>query len=135
VTRRRLSDVDPADADRLRGLGLLLASVDELRGDSGDEGLGRLRAWAGAGPELVVTAGAAGAWFDDGQVRGHVPADVVQGRHTVGAGDAFAAVLVAGRGAGQPLEQATAAAAAATARFLATRPDPTTSNGPGTMDP
>jgi hypothetical protein len=88
VTRRRLSDVDPVDAERLRGLGLLLASVDELRGDSGEE-----------------------------------------------AGDAFAAVLVAGRGAGQPLEQATANAAAATARFLATRPDPTASRSPDTMAP
>ena len=98
VDRRRLSTVSADVADALRGLDLLLASVDELRGEEGSEAIERLRAWSGPGPELVVTAGADGAWVEvPGSPPAHVPAEVVTGRHTIGAGDAFAAVLVAGR--------------------------------------
>jgi heat shock protein HslJ len=126
VSRVSLSTLDETLAGSLRSLDLLLASVDELRGDDGLAAAGRLRAWAGAGPELVVTAGAAGAWADDGGGSAHhVPASVVANRHTIGAGDAFAAVLAARRGAGLDLRAATAAAARATARYLATR-DPAT---------
>jgi heat shock protein HslJ len=88
--------------------------------------MARLRAWAGPRPELVVTAGTAGAWVDDGHAAPrHVPAKVVQDRHTIGAGDAFAAVLTARRGAGRDLWSAASEAATATARFLANR-GPTT---------
>ena len=58
-------------------------------------------------------------------VRAPRPAEVVANRHTIGAGDAFAAVLAAQRGAGLDLHAATAAAARATARYLASR-EPTT---------
>jgi heat shock protein HslJ len=126
VDRRPLSAVDEAVADALRGFALLVASVDELRGDAGPEAMARLRAWAGPRPELVVTAGTAGAWVDDGHAAPrHVPAKVVQDRHTIGAGDAFAAVLTARRGAGRDLWSAASEAATATARFLANR-GPTT---------
>jgi heat shock protein HslJ len=126
VTRVRLSAMDETLAASLRSLDLLLASVDELRGSDGSAAVGRLRAWAGAGPELVVTAGVAGAWVDaGGGSPRHVPAEVVANRHTIGAGDAFAAVLAAKRGAGLDLHAATAAAAQATARYLASR-DPAT---------
>ena len=111
VSRLRLSAVDAALANALRELDLLLASVDELGGEDGPDGIGRLRAWAGTGPELVVTAGAAGAWVDDrGGFANHVPAEVVVDRHTIGAGDAFAAVLAAQRGAGLDLHAAAAIA-------------------------
>jgi heat shock protein HslJ len=126
VSRVPLSTLDETLATSLRSLDLLMASVDELRGDDGLAAVGRLRAWAGAGPELVVTAGAAGAWADDGGGSPrHVAAEVVANRHTIGAGDAFAAVLAAERGAGLDLHAATTAAARATARYLANR-DPAT---------
>jgi sugar/nucleoside kinase (ribokinase family) len=125
VERVRLSEVGERTAAALRGLDLLLASVDELRGESGEEGIARLRSWAGPGPELVVTAGADGAWVDDGHgAPRHVPAGEVTDRHTIGAGDGFAAVLVARRAAGLDLRAAAARASAATAGWLATRPDP-----------
>jgi sugar/nucleoside kinase (ribokinase family) len=126
VSRVPLSTMEETTAAALRSLDVLLASVDELRGDDGLAAVGRLRAWAGAGPELVVTAGAAGAWADDGGGSPrHVPAEVVANRHTIGAGDAFAAVLAAQRGAGRDLHAATAAASQATGRYLASR-DPAT---------
>ncbi|HEY7738677.1 MAG TPA: PfkB family carbohydrate kinase [Candidatus Limnocylindria bacterium] len=125
VERVRLSEVGDRTAAALRGLDLLLASVDELRGEDGEEGIRRLRAWAGPGPELVVTTGADGAWVDDGHgPPRHVPAGARTDRHTIGAGDAFAAVLVARRAAGLDLRAAASRAAAATSRFLETRPDP-----------
>lgn len=123
VGRRRLTEVPEEAAEALRGLDLLLASVDELRDDLGADAIARLRVWSGPGPQLVVTAGVAGAWVDDGHGPvGHVPAEVVEGRHTIGAGDAFAAVLVALRGAGRSLHAAAAEATSATARFLSARP-------------
>jgi sugar/nucleoside kinase (ribokinase family) len=122
VERLRLGEVEDRTAAALRGLDLLLASVDELRGDDGEEGIRRLRAWAGPGPELVVTAGADGAWVDDGHAPArHVPAGPRTERHSIGAGDAFAAVLVARRATGLDLRAAAARAAAATSRFLETR--------------
>ena len=122
VSRLRLSAVEAQLAEALRGLSVLLASVDELGGEGGPDGIGRLRAWAGPGPELVVTAGASGAWVDDGGgPPRHVPAEVVADRHTIGAGDAFAAVLVAQRGAGLDLQASAVAAARATARYLSER--------------
>jgi hypothetical protein len=125
VERLRLSEVDDRTAAALRGLDLLVASVDELRGEEGSEGAQRLRAWAGPGPEIVVTAGADGAWVDDGErPPQHVPAGTVSDRHSIGAGDAYAAVLVARRAAGLDLRAAAARASAATSTWLATRPDP-----------
>jgi sugar/nucleoside kinase (ribokinase family) len=125
VERIRLSEVGERTSAALRGLDLLLASVDELRGDDAEEGIRRLRAWAGPGPQLVVTAGADGAWVDDGHgPPRQVPAGELTERHTVGAGDGFAAVLVARLAGGLDLRAAATRASAATSRWLATRPDP-----------
>jgi sugar/nucleoside kinase (ribokinase family) len=112
-------------ADALRDLDLLIASRQDLAAADGPSALARLRQWAGPRPQLVVTAGPDGAWLDDGHgPPSHIPAEVVEGRHTVGAGDAFAAVLVARRGAGLDLQAAAVEASAATARYLARRPGP-----------
>jgi ribokinase len=125
VVLKHLADLDTQLADALRALELLVASLQDLGAPDGRTALAELRGWAGASPELVVTAGADGAWLDDGRdppVR--VPVDAVAGRHTIGAGDAFAAVLAARRGAGIDLRTAADEATAATARYLATRPAP-----------
>jgi len=125
VMTRPLAELDPALAGALRGLDLLVASHHDLAALDGPSALAQLRAWAGPRPQLVVTAGTEGAWLDDGVGRAsHVRAEVVEGRHTIGAGDAFAAVLVARRGAGRSLPDAAEDAASATARYLATRTRP-----------
>lgn len=125
VVNRPLAELETRLADSLRGLDLLVASRQDLGAEDGPTALAELRAWAGARPELVVTSGTDGAWLDDGMsspVR--VPAGAVSDRHTIGAGDAFAAVLTSHRGAGVDLRTAAVEATAATARYLATRPAP-----------
>lgn len=124
VVNRPLAKLDPGLADALRRLDLLVASDHDLGAADGPSALAALRAWAGPGPELVVTAGTDGAWLDDGSSPAHVPAHVVEGRDTIGAGDAFSAVLAARRGASLDLLAAADDAAAATARYLATRKPP-----------
>jgi len=125
VEPRPLDGLNPDLAATLRGLDLLVASERDVGAADGPAALAALRAWAGPGPELVVTAGVHGAWLDlrTGPAV-HVPADVVEGRHTIGAGDAFGAVLAAHRATGAPLVEAASVAAAATAAYLANRPSP-----------
>ncbi len=131
VLPRPLSDLDPGLAAALRGLDLLVASEHDIGEADGPPALAALRAWAGPGPELVVTAGVDGAWLDAGSGPPvHVPAEVVEGRHTIGAGDAFSAVLTARRGAGDSLVDAASTAATATAAYLATRPHPVAGGEP-----
>jgi sugar/nucleoside kinase (ribokinase family) len=125
VMTRPLAELEPGLAGALRGLDLLIASLEDVAALDGPAALAQLRAWAGPRPQLVVTAGTGGAWVDDGVgPASHVRAEVVEGRHTIGAGDAFAAVLVARRGAGRALREAAEDAASATARYLATRTPP-----------
>ncbi len=125
VMTRPLAEFEPALAGALRGLDLLIASHHDLASLDGPSALVQLRAWAGPRPQLVVTAGTEGAWLDDGVgPASHVRAEVVEGRHTIGAGDAFAAVLVARRGGGRSLADAAEDAASATAAYLATRTQP-----------
>ena len=126
VVTRQLADFEPELASALRGLDLLIASHHDLGLPDGPSALVELRAWVGPGPELVVTAGAHGAWLDDGvSPAAHVPAKIVTDRHTIGAGDAFAAVLTARRGAGLDLPAAAEEATLAIARYLAERTAPT----------
>lgn len=125
-----LSSLDPDLAAALRGLDLLVASERDIGAPDGPSALAALRAWSGPGPELVITAGVHGAWLDSGREPvAHVPAQVVEGRHTIGAGDAFGAVLAARRATGAPLVEAASAAAAATAAYLAGRPPPVGTDG------
>ena len=125
VMTRPLPMLEPELAGALRGLDLLIASLEDLGALDGPAALAQIRAWAGPRPQLVVTAGREGAWLDDGLgPASHVRAEVVEGRHTIGAGDAFAAVLVARRGSGRALRHAGEDAASATAAYLATRTPP-----------
>jgi len=125
VMTRPLAELEPELAGALRGLDLLIASLEDVAALDGPAALAQLRVWAGPRPQLVVTAGTEGAWVDDGVgPASHVRAEVVEGSHTIGAGDAFAAVLVARRGAGRALREAAEDAASATATYLATRTPP-----------
>jgi sugar/nucleoside kinase (ribokinase family) len=122
---RPLPMLEPEVAGAVRGLDLLIASFEDLGALDGPAALAQIRAWAGPRPQLVVTAGTEGAWLDDGLgPASRVRAEVIEGRHTIGAGDAFAAVLVARRGAGRALRDAAADAASATAAYLANRTPP-----------
>lgn len=125
VVNRPLAELEPRLADALRQLDLLVASRQDLGAADGLSALAELGAWAGQGPELVVTAGTDGAWLDDRSSPPlRVPAKAIVVRHTIGAGDAFAAVLAARRGAGLNLRTAAVEATTATARYLATRAAP-----------
>jgi sugar/nucleoside kinase (ribokinase family) len=125
VMTRPLPMLEPELAGALRGLDLLIASLEDLGALDGPAALAQIRAWAGPRPQLVVTAGTEGAWLDDGLgPASRVRAEVIESRHTIGAGDAFAAVLVARRGAGRALRDAAEDAASATAAYLASRTPP-----------
>jgi sugar/nucleoside kinase (ribokinase family) len=117
--------VDPSSAaplagaarflDWVAGAALLLPNADEARVLTGEADPERAaRALADGGREVVVTLGAAGALWSDGErvVRaGAEPAEVID---TTGAGDAFAAGLLAARAAGaEPAEQLAAGCALA----------------------
>ena len=85
--------------------------------------LAALRAHLGTKPLLAVTAGADGVWLDDPTtgVR-HLPARLRLGEaSTIGAGDAFAALLAVARGGGLDPLLATSAAMAGTVEYLAKR--------------
>ncbi|MEX0630098.1 MAG: PfkB family carbohydrate kinase [Chloroflexota bacterium] len=125
VMTRPLAELEPGLAGALRGLDLLIASREDLAALDGPGALAQLRAWAGPRTQLVVTAGTEGAWLDDGVgPASHVRAEVVAARNTIGAGDAFAAVLVARRGAGRALRDAAEDAASATTAYLGNRTPP-----------
>jgi sugar/nucleoside kinase (ribokinase family) len=104
VVPLRLAEVRRPLRVALGGYDLLIASREDLRaeGDRVDDQLRALRAEMGDRAVLVVTDAAAGAWVDTapgggGPERWHVPVPrVVEGVATVGAGDLFAAFLVAG---------------------------------------
>lgn len=113
--------LDPAyDSELLRHLKVLklaeeeaLVLVRRLRADA----LSSLGV-----PEVVVTLGARGALVVAEGHAEHVPARPVEGSpDTTGAGDAFAAVYLAARAAGDPPGPAAACAADLVARLLAER--------------
>jgi sugar/nucleoside kinase (ribokinase family) len=102
---RRIVPIAPADlGDRLvaalGGMHVLVASREDLL--AADTRPARqiavLRARVGDGPLLIVTDGAEGIWLDDGTASPrHLPAPWrVADVPMVGAGDAFAALFVAG---------------------------------------
>ena len=99
-----------------------MASVDDLiaEGLSPDEQLDALRDRVGVGPALIVTNGQNGARLDPG---GGERLDVsaphrVSDAPTVGAGDAFAALLAVQLGKGIDLSAAAGDAAARVAELL-----------------
>ncbi len=106
-------------------LALLVASREDLQADAShpQAQLAALRSAIGPGPILIVTDGVEGAWFDADEGIGHVPVPFrVDDVPTVGAGDAYAAILASRLAAGSvPLRDAMADAARAAAEILAAR--------------
>lgn len=125
VQPRRLRDLPTDLAARLEELDILIASREDLlaEGETPNAQLDVLRSVIGPRPMLVVTEGIAGAWIDAGAGRLHVDvAEPITRVLTVGAGDAYAAVLAARLGSRRhDLLAAAADAAAAVSRMLAAR--------------
>jgi sugar/nucleoside kinase (ribokinase family) len=99
---------EPAFLDWVDGAGLLLPNEDEARVLTGEADPQRAaRALAGpAGREVVVKLGASGALWSDGEAVLRAPASAAEVVDTTGAGDAFAAGLLAARtGGAAPAEQ------------------------------
>lgn len=120
-----LSGLPPELVAALAQLAVLVASREDLLADAShpQAQLAALRSTIGPGPILVVTDGVEGAWFDVDERIGHVPvAFRVDGVPTVGAGDAYAAILAVRLATGSTqLRDAMAAAAQAVAEILAAR--------------
>jgi sugar/nucleoside kinase (ribokinase family) len=124
--------VDPSSAaplagavgflDWVAGAALLLPNADESRVLTGEADPERAaRTLAGGGREVVMTLGAGGALWSDGERVLRATAEPAEAIDTTGAGDAFAAGLLAARTAGaEPAEQLAAGCALA-ARAVATR--------------
>ncbi len=125
VAGRSLGSLGDELTRALRAMTALVASHEDLAAEAphASGALAVLRDWAGPGPVLIVTAGAAGVLLDvPGRGRVSVPAPrLVDEVPTVGAGDAFAALFAAriGRGLG-PVVSAQKAAAGVS-RWLALR--------------
>lgn len=101
----------PGFLDTAKGAGLLLPNAAEARALTGEDDPERAaRRLAEPVPEVVVTLGADGAlWTDGHQVRHVAALPVASVIDSTGAGDAFAAGLLAARLEGAPPEQAVAA--------------------------
>jgi sugar/nucleoside kinase (ribokinase family) len=121
--------VDPSSAallspdflDHAEGAGLLLPNVEEARALSGERDPERAaRALAGRFGEVVVTLGAEGAlWTDGGEIVRCEAVPVETLVDSTGAGDAFAAGLLAARLQGAGPAEALGAGAALAARAVA----------------
>ena len=120
--------VDPSSAALLaggvgrlgRGVGLLVPNVLEARALAGlADGTAAARALAESFPEVVVTLGEEGALWTDGADVVRVAAEPAEVVDTTGAGDAFAAGLLAARLRGDGPEQALSAGCALAARAVA----------------
>jgi sugar/nucleoside kinase (ribokinase family) len=106
---------EPAFLDWVAGAGLLLPNADEARVLTGEADPERAaRALAGGSREAVVKLGADGALWSDGERVLRAPAAAADVVDTTGAGDAFAAGLLAARAGGaEPAEQLAAGCALA----------------------
>ncbi|MEX0625673.1 MAG: hypothetical protein WD402_03930 [Chloroflexota bacterium] len=90
-----LSALSPRLIAQLSTFDLLVASREDLLGEAAEpsDQLAALRSCVGAGPQLVVTDGVHGVWME----REHLPVPRrVRGVPSVGAGDVFAAFMLAG---------------------------------------
>lgn len=124
VDRLPLSAMSDALVAVLSGFGVLFASTEDLAAVAADpaDQLDALRARFGSTPRLVVTDGPAGAWLDEGSSRARIaPRVTVTSRHTVGAGDAFAALITAELARGMALREAAERAIEAVVRLLQSR--------------
>ena len=125
VRPRALASLPATLVSALSRFDALTASADDVEGADGRPlvALASLRRSFGEKPLIFVTAGAAGAWLDlHGAARLHVaPPHVVHDVGTVGAGDAFAAILAASLGRRLDPETAAQRAASAVADLLAAR--------------
>jgi sugar/nucleoside kinase (ribokinase family) len=97
VTPLPLGALDPELRKALSGMDVLIASREDLaaEGDTPPRQLGALRGAVGPGPVLVLTNAAEGAWFDAGGERWQQPVPRRVDGSSIGAGDMFAALLVA----------------------------------------
>lgn len=129
--RGMTTSVDPSSAAPLAAVGpreflgwvwdvdLLLPNADEARVLTGEDEPGRAAAaLAGPGGEAVVTLGAEGALWSDGRREARVGAVPAQAVDTTGAGDAFAAGLIAARLRGAEPDEALAAGCRLAARAI-----------------
>jgi ribokinase len=114
--------LSPAFLDLASGAGLLLPNVPEARALSGEPDPERAaRRLAERVPEVVVKLGEQGAlWTDGREVRHAAAATVEPPIDTTGAGDAFAAGLLAARLNGASSMQALAAGCRLAAKAVAT---------------
>ena len=104
----------------IAGAGLLLPNRDEAAALSGRaDPAEAARALAAHAGEVVVKLGAEGALWTDGAALVRVPAQPVAGADTTGAGDAFAAGLLAARLQGAGPDDALRAGCALAARAVA----------------
>ncbi|MEA2332543.1 MAG: hypothetical protein QOH58_2681 [Thermoleophilaceae bacterium] len=89
----------PGSLDLMEGAGLLMPNAAEASALTGErDPAGAALALASRVGEVVVTLGADGALWTDGSEQVHVPAEPVDAvSDTTGAGDAFAAGLLAAR--------------------------------------
>ena len=95
VRQLPLSGLAPGLVAALCRFDLLVASREDLAGEAAEppDQLAALRRAMGPHPALVVTDGVNGAWIEDQ----HLPSPrVVEGVSSVGAGDIFAACMLAG---------------------------------------
>jgi sugar/nucleoside kinase (ribokinase family) len=118
-----LSALPAALVDMLSGCRVMIASREDLLAVAADvpQQLDALRARFGGQPALIVTDGARGAWLEDRAGRVHIPAPAAVSASTastVGAGDAFAAMVLAELGRGAPLRGAARVAASAVVEML-----------------
>ncbi len=111
---------------RLARCTVLIASREDLLADADlpEAQLDALRRVMGDAPALIVTDATAGAWIDAGGERTLVGVPrVVRDVPMVGAGDAYAALLLGALGRGRDLLGAARDAAAGVAEMLAARSD------------
>jgi ribokinase len=99
----------PGFLDWVDGAQLLLPNADEARVLTGEADPERAARALAAGREVVVTLGRGGALWTDGERLARVRAEEVEAVDTTGAGDAFAAGLLAARAGGAEPEEALAA--------------------------
>ena len=113
---------EPAFLEWVAGAPLLLPNADEARVLTGETDPERAAlALARGGREVVVTLGAGGALWSEGERVLRAPAVAAQVVDTTGAGDAFAAGLLAARAGGAGPAEQLAAGCALAARAVAAR--------------